>query len=680
MQCSRCGAAVRSGMTECPKCGAPLTQSSGGNFEVYRPPSQGYVPGGQPQQPARNYPQNDPAEQPQQDPQQRRLGSLQRRLQRTQASAPNDDDRNDARWDTPRPRPGERSQRSRPLDRSSDSHGPRRSSVSDVGNGYRDGYGERGRRSRPIDDAAAGRRGSRESDRPRSDRGDYGALDESREAGAYTPYPPYRAEPEDSREYGAYSDWDASREEPAYERRPQRNSAPNQRRPMDESAEMSVEGPAYEPPRRPTPRRRSRPMDDEQRDWNDYTNPLDDPRSPLAGGQGRRPSQGTDGRGRRGSSASVSGGSQRSSRRPADGYADYDSGYDHGYNGGEMRDRGYQGYREAENAYGAPDYPPGYPPAASAGRGPRGWDDDIGQHDDREDDYASREGWVAPGGPYPSYHPQPHGSQRRDVAFGDSVEMWQPGGGGMPAPARASAPSQSRSRRSDDMRVDPKASQKNGKRKGSGVRTALSLLTTLALIAALGVEFGPKVYHLILTRGVGTTSASQAAPTCATETTPPAQLKPPTGSTAFSTTAYTLTYPSGWQKNTVSGTTQNQCDIAFSFSQPNGVAQFNIEQAGVFSSLSDLQVIQAEAQSAQQQGSTFTEITSAATTQNIGGAVWQRREYQATTKTGVKLHLAMLAGHHKGAGYAIVLQSSDTGFSHDDTTTFEPMLRSFQFV
>lgn len=639
---------------------------------MYRP-GQGYVPGGQPQQPA----QNHPPDQLQQGPQQRPLGSLQRRLQRSQASVPNEDDRDDAPWDEPRPRAGERSQRSRPLDRSGDPYGSRRSSAHGEGDGYGDDYGERGRRSRPIDDAAAGRHGSRGSDRPRSDHNGYSAFDESREAEAYPAHPPYRPEPEDSREYDAYSEWDASREEPAYDRRPRRNSAPNRHRPMDESAEMSVEGPAYEPPRRPTPRRRSRPMD-EQRDWNDYTNPLDDPRSPLAGGQSRRPSQGADARGRRGTGGSAGGGPQRSSRRPADDYGDHDAGYDHGYDrgydGGEMSDRGYQGYRDADGAHGAPGYPAGAP----AGRGPRGWDADHGRHDEREEDYASREGWVAPGGSRISYHPQPYGPPRRDVAFDDSAELWQPGG--MAAPVRPSVPSQSRSRRGGDAWVDPKSSQQKQKRKGSGVRTAISLLTTLALIAALGVEFGPKVYHLILTRGAGAVSANQTAVTCATETTPSAQVKPPTGSTAFATTAYTLMYPSGWQKNTESGTTQNQCDIAFSFSQPNGVAQFTVEQAGAFSSLSDLQIIQAEAQSAQQQGSTFTEITSAATTQSVGGAVWQRREYQATTKTGVKLHLAMLAGHQKGAGYAIVLQSSDSGFSRDDTTIFEPMLRSFQFV
>ncbi|MGH2501930.1 MAG: hypothetical protein ACRDID_05355, partial [Ktedonobacterales bacterium] len=113
---------------------------------------------------------------------------------------------------------------------------------------------------------------------------------------------------------------------------------------------------------------------------------------------------------------------------------------------------------------------------------------------------------------------------------------------------------------------------------------------------------------------------------------------------------------------------------------PNGGARFNFEQAGAFAPLTDLQVIQAEARTAQQGGSTLTEITSAATTQSVGGEVWQRREYQVSTKSGVKLHLALLAGHHKGAGFAIVMLDSDTGFASDDTTIFEPILRTVKFA
>ncbi|HEX8730411.1 MAG TPA: hypothetical protein VF725_00015, partial [Ktedonobacterales bacterium] len=208
---------------------------------MYRPGGPGgaggYVPGGgQPQQSSRN-------SQPNMNPQGRQLGSLQRRLQRSQNSGVGDDD--DYGGD-----PGDRSRGSR--------------------------SGERGRRSRPLDDAR-GERGRPSSGGARRGGRDHMGYDD------------------DSREYPA---WDESVEGPSY---PQRGRGTNSRRPPEDSAEMSAEGPAYAPPRRSTPRRRSQP-DEWPDDRDDYTNPLDDPRSPLGGsrgGQGRRPSQGGRGAARR---------------------------------------------------------------------------------------------------------------------------------------------------------------------------------------------------------------------------------------------------------------------------------------------------------------------------------------------------------------------------------------------
>lgn len=661
MQCSRCGAAVRPGMTECARCGAPLTSSAGndmfGPSQRYTP---GYVPGGgAPQQ------QSGASLPPEQSPQQRQLGSLQRRLQRSQASMPGEDDeeymsdRDDSgRDEPPVNRSGERARRSRPLDRQNDPYGPqnpRRSSASG------DGFGERARRSRPFEEPPV-RRGPPSGNRARGGRGGrdgrdgYSDYDESREDPAYSPYPAY-----DPRGEGLREDvgWDESREEPAYEP-PHRRSGPERYRELDESDEMSAEEPAYEPPRHQEPRRRSRPVDDRDRD--EYTNPLEDPRSPLRGSQSRRlPSDAS----RRGSRAGGGYPPASGPRRPADPYVDPYADY-------------------SADAMGAPRYPDersgyaargsaGYGGEAPAGRGPRGWDDGYAPARGRErdeEDYASREGWAAPA-VYPSYHPQPYNQPRREGAFDESAEIWQPG-----AAARGVVQPPARSRRGAEAQSNGRATKK---RAGGALRMAFSLLATLAVIAALGVEYGPKMYHLVLARGAGATSTS-APIACASETTPGTQTKPPTGQSLFTTTAYTLTYPNGWQKTSQSGTSANQCDVVYLFAQPNGAARFNVEEAGAFGTLSDLQVIQAEAQNAQQQGTTFTEITSAATTQSIGGEVWQRREYQATSKTGVKMRLALLAGHHKGAGFAIILLSSDAGFASDDTTSFEPMLHSFQFV
>lgn len=328
-----------------------------------------------------------------------------------------------------------------------------------------------------------------------------------------------------------------------------------------------------------------------------------------------------------------------------------------------MDSTGYPNYRDSRDSYDAGRY------SRDAQRGPRGWEETNYGQAYGGGDYASREGWAAPSdysAPYTAYPP----NQRQRGAYDESSEMWS----AVSAPARPQ-------RTGGGGRGGKSAP----KRKGSPLKVAFGLLTTLALVAVIGLELGPKVYHLIVARGGGL-GGPQTSATCASEATPPASQTPgahassATGPVTFATTAYTLAYPNGWQKSAQSGASAGLCDVVFLFSQPGGAARFNVEQAGAFAPLSDLQVIQAETQTAKQGGSTLTEITSAATTQTIGGEVWQRREYQVTTKGGVKLHLALLAGHHKGAGYAIVMLDSDTGFAGDDTTLFEPILHSLKFL
>ncbi|HEY8324087.1 MAG TPA: zinc-ribbon domain-containing protein [Ktedonobacterales bacterium] len=631
MQCSQCGASVRPGMTECPACGAPLAQVTGGG-STNRGANR-YIPGGgsgDPQQ-SKGSQQLDPGPQ-----QQRPIGSLQRRLQRSQASLPGDDGLDDDGWDDPSPgRSG--------AGRARGSDGQGYGSVGGRRGASGDDYGERSHRSQPMNGPSSrrpsqggsgARRGGPESRRD--------AYDESREEEAYSPYPPYRPE------------FDVSREAPA----PRRTSGPNHRRPMDESAEMSAEGPAYGPPSRSAPRRRARPVDGSRGDPNDFTNPLDDPRSPLRGSQGRRPSQGSGGRAGRASGAGGYGqgiGSYTEAEMRAQSNHNNDDRY------GDSR--AYPGYRDGYSEVA---------PAARGGSRGRGYSEPYG----RDDDYASREQWAAPGRDEgDSYYREAYGHGQGGRGYDESEEVWQP----MAAPGRGGASgAQGRSRSGGGARV----ATKTRRRRGGALRLVFGLLVALLLVAALGVKFGPKVYDKFIAHtGSGGNGPTTSGITCASQATPPAAIKPASGYSAYGATAFALTYPTGWQTKTQSSVAQNQCDVDFLFAQPNGgAASFNVEEAGAFTSLSDQQVIQAEAQAAQQQGSTLVEITSAATTQSIGGEVWQRREYQVTPKSGVKLHLALLATHHKGAGFAIIMVSSDTGFASDDTTTFEKMLTSFQFI
>ncbi len=630
MQCSKCGATVRSGMVECPQCGAPVSSAS--STPQYRPGGSanvqaGYIPGGGlPKQTEENEPEQQP---------QRPLGSLQRRLQRSQMSMPNDydDEDDDPRSARPPSRGSDRSPRSRPID------GPRGGQARPPRPPSGDGYGERGQRSRPAtrpprdDDARYGSRGP--SSRGRVSRDAYD--DESRGVPSYSGGNRWDDEPRDL---------PAQRGGGGRDRyRPPEDS-------MEMSAEMSIEAPAYLPARRPTSSRRgSRPVDGRRDAWDDYGDPMDDPRAPISGAPGRRPSQGV-GPGRRGSNGyDASRDGRPATRRPADSYA--------GYTEGEMSAPGYTDYGDS---YG------GYPDARrddirSGGRDPRG----------RGGNYAPPRGrgeYTDFGVPAAGWG-EPSGYTGEYSGFGDSA--WQPA---LPASAPPGAAGNSRvTGRGGGSQQAPKAKRKRGV-----ASTLFWMFTMLVMAAGLGVEVGPQIYHFAQRRGlVAGGSGGQAATTCGAEATPSASLNPPAGSTGFATTAYTLAYPSGWQKNAQSGSSQGQCDVVFAFSQPGGAAKLTVEQAGAFAPLTDAQVIAAEAQSAQAQGS-LSEITSAATTQTIGGEVWQRHEYQVTLKDGTKLHLALLAGHHKGAGFAIILLSSDSGFATDDTTSFEPVLKSFQFV
>ncbi|HLY32511.1 MAG TPA: hypothetical protein VKQ36_15915, partial [Ktedonobacterales bacterium] len=94
----------------------------------------------------------------------------------------------------------------------------------------------------------------------------------------------------------------------------------------------------------------------------------------------------------------------------------------------------------------------------------------------------------------------------------------------------------------------------------------------------------------------------------------------------------------------------------------------------------DAQVIQGEVNDEERVGAQFSLIASDTRTQHIGGEAWLRQEYDVTlTKTHTHLHMAILATHHLGRGYVIILTDDASTFASDDSSTFEPMLTSFRF-
>lgn len=631
MRCPQCGMGVRPDATECPECGADLRGSAGSSFAAYQP-TQGYVPGGGPSKAS--------------GPPARRSGPgpLSARLQRSQASMPGADGFDDEEEEVgPEP---PRGSRSRPL-RSSDGMPP-----------------QQVRRARAQSD------GPQRGDYPPSARrgadGDWLWDEEppSAERPAYTAGPRSRSYPSPGRAPDA--DY---RDSPS----PRAPYPGAQREGADEYAESWA--PQEEGYRgRPSGgRRRSRPLDAPPCGWGDeYLNPVDDPRAPP---ELRRPAAG----GPRRRAPEMYG----EAARRGDPYA---RGPEYGRSGG---------YDGASAEYAAYPDSPDYPPYDEYGRGGEGAQPvrDYSRSRSRPRRSAPRAGYeaheraeyapYAPYAPYDAYD----GQREPDAGYGEYGEGWDEGpvysghpgerGAGLPARYddadawRPGAPATSASRGTKGAAP---------RRRGAGLRVALFLMALLIGTAAAGVKFGPAVYRKYTHQAVGATPQPTTSALCARQATPPAGAKPPAGSTMFATSAYTLLYPSSWQESEQVGTLGGKCDVVYAFTAANGPAKFTVEQAALFAQQTNQQVLTAEEQAAQSQGYTLKEITSAATTQGIGGEVWDRREYGVTAKDGSKFHLAVLVGRHGGAAYAILLLDGDTLFARDDTTIFEPALRSVTFT
>lgn len=206
------------------------------------------------------------------------------------------------------------------------------------------------------------------------------------------------------------------------------------------------------------------------------------------------------------------------------------------------------------------------------------------------------------------------------------------------------------------------------------VTTLVFLLVLAVAVVGAGIYAGPR----ILAR-LRPTAASSTLCTPAGSTAPGVVPTATANQKLFTSTRshYGVNYPETWtvepQQKAAAG-----YDYIDAFTLPNSSTLVNIEQPQAACALTDVNIIQGEVAVAQKQNITFTEVTSAATTQTIGGEQWQRREYDVTD-SGVALHMVILACHHQGRAYVIVLVSRATTFKTDDSGIFEPMLKSFAF-
>jgi hypothetical protein len=142
---------------------------------------------------------------------------------------------------------------------------------------------------------------------------------------------------------------------------------------------------------------------------------------------------------------------------------------------------------------------------------------------------------------------------------------------------------------------------------------------------------------------------------------------------------YSIIYPEVWNATSSERTTQGQYDYIDTFALQESPSRLLVEQAGAFSAYTDQQIVQDEVSNATQNGVTFTKADSPAPTQKVGGATWTRADYSVNAN-GNPVHMTLLACHHSGRGYVIVLVSAAGEFSNDDQAIFEPMLGEFIFL
>ncbi|HEU5348155.1 MAG TPA: zinc-ribbon domain-containing protein [Ktedonobacterales bacterium] len=307
----------------------------------------------------------------------------------------------------------------------------------------------------------------------------------------------------------------------------------------------------------------------------------------------------------------------------------------------------------ADNRYSRPPVSRGQPSRYEGEYGDE-YDNDYGEYDDRPN---------APGQGYGRRMPpdqRPDAYQQRDMQSRSWQQRWEDTIGSVRIPG-----------------IRRQEGDSDGK--SSSRRIVTSIVFLLVLVGAIiagGVTFVPRALERLHP------APASSSPLCAPAG-PASTGALPAPSTHFKqfTSArshYGMNYPETWtvepQQKVASG--YDYIDV---FTLPQSSTSVTVEQAEAACALSDINIIQAEVAVAQQQKITFTENTSTATTQTIGGEQWQRREYDVSDK-GVTLHMVILACHHQGRAYVIVLVSRTTTFKQDNTGIFQPMLKSFTFT
>lgn len=286
----------------------------------------------------------------------------------------------------------------------------------------------------------------------------------------------------------------------------------------------------------------------------------------------------------------------------------------------------------------------------------------------REEDYAEKRGrgWQDAGrggSSRPKYNQPIEDSWNMPAAIGWTDESVR-----IPAsPARQGA------KRGRDKAADTKE-QSAGKRRRAPMIIGIALV--FAMLAGAGVFLVPKVFSRLHGGSGSTCAPATASVTPGAAPTPPANYKVYTDKQ----TGYSVPYPASWSTSSGTDTSQAQTDDVTRFAQSSSNAVFTVEHTPTFDCNTNTEIIDSEVLGGKQAGETFTELPTAGGTQTVSGEQCIRKEYSVTTSNKASLHMAIIACHHAGKGYAFVIYSDASAYSQVNTSAFQPMLTSFRFA
>ncbi len=194
---------------------------------------------------------------------------------------------------------------------------------------------------------------------------------------------------------------------------------------------------------------------------------------------------------------------------------------------------------------------------------------------------------------------------------------------------------------------------------------------------------------LLLLAACGSTTATIPSPTATQPTTPSPtatqlMLPSPTATQSTQTPAagftvytssnhtYSISYPTGWQAQTADG---NPGKITFT--GPNN-QEFDITDHYGTSGGGQQQLATEVCQTMADPGKPQTPGPVIGTIVELGGQSWFKASCSADAQPSTVLIVEVVT--YKGANYVIDYTSPGASFNADDTTYYEPMQQSFQFL